>query len=68
MAYTYVRIYASTCMESLYTSYTHKRIIIHRNSIVHIIMDPVPKDDLAIGAGKTAEIIFSVDNTSDYIR
>ena len=56
-------------MESLYSSYTHKRIIIHRNSIVriHIIMDPVPKDNLAIGAGKTAETIFSVDNTSGYI-
>ena len=66
----HIRIYAYACMESLYTSYTHKLIIIHRNSIVriHIIMDPVPKDNLAIGAGKTAETIFSVDNTSDYIR
>ena len=65
MAYTYVYNYAYACMESLHTSYTHKHIIIHRNSIVHIIMDPVPKDELAIQAGKTAETIFSVDNTSD---
>ena len=70
MVYIHIHIYAYACMESLYTSYiyTHKRIIIHRNSIAHIIMDPVPKDELAIGAGKTAETIFSVDNTSDYIR
>ena len=27
----HIRIYAYACMESLYTSYTHKRIIIHRN-------------------------------------
>ena len=67
----HICIYAYACMESLHTSYTNKRIIIHRNSIVriHIIMDPVPKDDLATGAGKTAETIFSMDdNTSDYIR
>ena len=63
-------MYICICMHGkpTYKLHTQTYYYTQKEYCSHIIMDPVPKDNLAIGAGKTAETIFSVDNTSDYIR